>query len=320
MSLLAEALQPQLVRELLNLRGRAQACHLSDIYVSSPKTGFDLDFDDAEQSILIDFRERSFLASAVAGDACRFSQAAFLTAAAVEQRITGREDTAWSLIKLYYSAFYAGHAVLRVLGSSCSQLDNGHINKIRRAADARGCVAPFPLQAGLYHCILNPQQSGVKMLQLAGRNGGSHEIFWGVLDSFLSQAAEEIVSGHLGPEDSRQVFGKIEAFRRALGRRGSGSSWLSSVRNEVQYRHDRGVWVPQSISESTRTALGRLASQWRRDPIEIDLEVPPCGELGLFVSAAAFIISMAKALFERIADRSSAGHSSFARLPLQLCR
>lgn len=317
MSLIADALQPRLVGALLRLSGRAEACHLADV-VTGTGGGFDLAFDAAAKLIQLDFRDPVYLGQKIGGDASRFATAAFMSMHQMEGAVEDASTVAWSLIRLYYSAFYSGHAVLRLLGESCSYLDSGHIKKIKELGLALNNPVPFPIGAGAYHLKLNGPQAGIDLRKAGSVGVGSHEVFWDILDEFLKDASAAAMLGHLTPEEGQRVFLKLEAFRD-ITRRAAGASWLSAVRNEIQYRHDRGVWIPATVNRSGRAVLARLARQWLRDPMDIDLELQPGGELGRFVAGCAFMTALCRAVLQRISERSSAGAKSFARVPLQLC-
>lgn len=302
MSLAADALQPQLVRELISLSGRANFYHLADVITDAPRAGFDLDFDPTESAIRIDFRDRNCVAAAVAGDATRFASACFTSLAGIAAALEQASTLPWGLVRLYYAGFYAGHCIIRLLGQSCSMIEARHMSKLRALASALGTTPAFDLNSGLYHCTVNAGQTGFSMVYSRGRLSGSHEIFWDIFDRFLSNATEEVLLGHLSPPDARSVFAKLEAVRQIF-RRGVGASWLSQVRNEIQYRHLRGVWIPSSVNKTQRSALSRLAAQWARDPMDIDLETPPAGDLGAFIVACAFNAALCRSLLERIAER-----------------
>jgi hypothetical protein len=96
------------------------------------------------------------------------------------------------------------------------------------------------------------------------------------------------------------------AERIHRGRRGAGPlHWLSAVRNDIQYRHARGLWLPETMSRGDRTTLSRLAGQWQGDPCRIQLESPSTGELGMFVVAAAFLVALCRDLLQRVGERAS---------------
>ena len=317
MSLAADALQARLVTALLDLSGRADAFHLPDL-VTSTKSGFDLVFDAAALAVRLDFRDSGYLGRKIGGDACRFASASFLSMHELAPAVSGAQTVAWSLIRLYYAAFYAGHAVLRLLGESCSYLDGNHIKKIRELGTARGNPPPFPLGTGAYHVVLTPGQTGLELVKAGSRTSGAHEIFWSIFDNFLTSVSAAAIVGHLTPNDGRFVFLKLEAFRD-ITKGASGASWLSTVRNEIQYRHERGVWSPATVNKSGRAVLARVSLQWLRDPMDIDLELPPGGDLGRFIAACTFLVALCRAVLVRISERSAVGHRSFARIPLQLC-
>lgn len=318
MSAVADAMQPQLVRELLNLRGRKHPRYILDVIVDGPKAGYDLSFDAGTKSISIDFREPTFLGAAVGGDASRFAAAAFSSAKGAAAAINDADALSWGLLRLYYSAFYAGHAILRFMGRSCSYLETPHIAQIRRLAIALGMPPPFQINAGLYACTLNAAQTGFYFAQARGRVGGAHEAFWELFQEFLSEATEDVLRNRIAPADARNVFLKLEGLRRILAR-GRGASWLSAVRNEIQYRHARGVWAPPTINRTNRGVLFRIADQWLRDPMDIELDMPAGAELGAFVTASTFILGLCRVILGRLAEGSTAGASSFARPALALC-
>jgi hypothetical protein len=317
MSLVADALQPRLVGALLSLSGRAEACHLADV-VTGTGGGFDLDFDTAARTIRLDFRDPVYLGQKIAGDASRFASAAFMSMYQMEATVEDATTVAWSLVRLYYAAFYSGHALLRLLGESCSYLDSRHIKKIKELGIAMSNPVPFDVGAGAYHLKINRPQTGLDLNKTGSQGGGSHEVFWDIFDEFIKSASAAAMLGHLTPDEGKRVFSKLEAFRD-ITKRAAGASWLSAVRNEIQYRHDRGVWTPAGVNRSGRAVLARLARQWTRDPMDIDLEIPPGGELGRFVAACAFLVAFCRVILGRISERSAAGTRSFARVPLQLC-
>ncbi len=318
MSIAADALQPQLVRELISLSGRASIQHFSDVITDAPKSGYDLEFDVASSTVRIDFREGAFITQAVGGDAARLASACFTSMGGIAAALEQSHTLAWGLIRLYYAAFYGGHSILRLLGHSCTYMDGRHTGRLKALAIAQWGAVPFNLSAGLYHCTLNSAQTGFSMVYAHGSVGGAHETFWEIFDAFLSGTTEDVLEGRLSQADARAVFAKIEAVRR-IYRRSSGASWLSAVRNEVQYRQAMGVWAPPSVNRTSRATLARLAAQWTRDPMDIDVDALPKDDLSAFIAACTFTTALCRAMLSRVAERSSEGAKSFARLPLQLC-
>lgn len=109
------------------------------------------------------------------------------------------------------------------------------------------------------------------------------------------------------------VFVQLEELRAILRIHGA-SSWLSQIRNDVQYRHQHGVWFPATLRKPAQDRLGRLVDLWKGDPMRISLHPKQDAPLGPFVCAAIFIVAFCHAMLTRIGERSSAGGHSFVHL------
>ena len=311
MSLVADALQPYIVRELASLAGRARVTALTDIIVAE-SSAYDLIFEDTDQSITMDFRETGPLVSALAGDCCRFSFASFQTISTVEAEIMKRDTVAWSLIKVYYAAFYAGHALIRIFGESCSFFDRQHTTRLIQLGDALGHQWSFNIDAGLYRCALTQNSTAIRCIKTRGA-AGVHEAFWTVFGTHIQRLSEATLTGGLVPEDAQAVFGQLNSLVEIMRRR-TGFSWLSGVRNDLQYRQSNGVWFPASLRQNERQSLSRLIADWQRDPMDIDLDMRRLGLLGDFVTACVFIVALCHTMLSRIAERSTVGPRSFVFL------
>jgi hypothetical protein len=325
MSLIADAFQPQIVRSLFDLSGHPSVRHISDVITGAPRSGYDLDVDPHTKQITIDFRERTFIGEAVGGDAARLAMACFTSMKKIEDAIADPDSISWALIRLYYASFYGSHSVLRILGHSCTYFDSRHTSHLKLLLEARGNPISSDLPSGLYSCSLNAGQTGFGMCQAGGRVGSPHQTFWQIFDAFLSSSTDTLLAPptddargrHLSSTHARDVFSKLEAFRRIL-RRGAGASWLSSIRNDIQYKHGLGVWRPLQLNRTERSLILRLSQQWTRDPMKIEVDSPPTGDLPAFVLACAFTTSMCRVLLERIKEKSSNPTRSFAKIPLQI--
>jgi hypothetical protein len=317
MSLAVDALQPAIVSILFSLGGRVAHRNLIDIVTPQRGAGFDLGIDNVARTITIDFREPNYIGRAMAGDALRFASAAFTSMKDIGGSIGDRTSTPWGLIRLYYSAFYAGHGILRLLGQSCSYVDAQHGSTLQRLAAGQGITPTFALR-GLYHCSMNPNQTGLTLASMGAAFGGAHEIFWAIFDNFLEKAVNDALKSKLTPSDAQAVFIKLDLLRGVLRSNGGGPSWLSAVRNDIQYRHGQGVWEPPIIKRTQRDQLVRLAEQWQRDPMEIDVALI-ARPLNRFAIGCAFIVALCRALLTRIMERTSATGISFARAPLAMC-
>ncbi|MCI0564069.1 MAG: hypothetical protein MN733_36805 [Nitrososphaera sp.] len=309
---MADGLQPFVVQGLFSRSGRSDLRSIPDV-LDTTHAAYDLDFDAATPSTLITFRDSDLIVEAVAADASRFSSASFQTISITAMECLKRDALAWEMIKLYYSAFYAGHALIRLLGEGCSYFDKSHVTRIKGIADALGKPLPFQIESGIYRAIIERSSTQIRCIKLRGASGGTHELFWDVFGKRIRAASEEVLSGPLAPRDAQLVFAQLAALDAIIRRQGS-HNWLSVVRNTLQYRHGYGVWFPSELKKGARHSLSRLVGKWNSDPMSIHLNAPGAtgnGDLGDFAIACAFIVATCHALLLRIAERSAAGKRSF---------
>jgi hypothetical protein len=318
MSLLADALQPYMTNGLISLGGRIQSVSLPEL-VTRRGAAYDLDVDAQNEAIVLDFRDPRLILEAVASDFCRLASASFQTLSEITSEVENKNALPWALIKLYYSAFYAGHAVIRLLGESCSYFAVAHVRRLNETAALLNKETPFILNAGFYQCVFNSTSSGMTCKKTRGLVGGAHESFWNMFGSKLQNLSTAVLSGSLSRQDAQAVFVQIESLRDLI-RPQRGHSWLSAVRNEVQYRYQYGVWFPPEHKRADRDALGRLASQWKLDPMKLNLSVRSA-DLDAFVLACVFIVAFCRAMLLRVADRSTSVSRAFVEFgPMMLLR
>jgi hypothetical protein len=307
---MADALQPSMVGSLLSIKGRQPQMTLSDVIISN-KSAYTLDFDATSQSIMLDFRDSDFISSVTASDCSRLSTSALQTISMLDN-YDNKSRLPWNLIQLYYSAFYAGHALVRLLGEGCCWLESTHVTHIGNLGAIIGKPPPFKIQAGSYKCAIEDGATRLSWTKVAGGSkGGSHEAFWNVFDERIRVVAENVLTGPMVRAESQLVFYKLNSLRELALRNGS-VSWLSRTRNDLQYRLTHDVWYPSSIQKHRLSSLDRLASQWQNDPMTIDLDTASNLEtIGEFSTACAFIISLCRTMLIRIHERNSGKSKSF---------
>ena len=310
MPLAAAALLPSMVRHLTNVGSSLQSMTLADLVtVNTP--GYDISLG-APKVLTLDFREPTSVTAALASDCGRFSCAAFQSVADIGPYMDERDTFPWALVKLYYAAFYAGHALTRTLGEGCSFFYKKHADRIAAIADANEFAPALRMDAGLYLCVLNTNASAITYTKAASTAGGAHEAFWLAFGNKLKLVAEDILTGPLPRADAQAVYVQINFMLQIISRK-TGYSWLSGIRNDLQYRLQHGAWFPERTKVQVRRDLGRIAGQWKRDPMTIDLANRQWGLLGDFSLACAFIVALCREVFVLIATRSSRGNQSFAR-------
>ncbi|QDI82364.1 hypothetical protein E8E01_19020 [Methylorubrum populi] len=315
MSLVVDAMQPTIVRGLLSISGRLERGAIADIILPENRIGYDLDLNG--DVLCFDFRDKNVLALSAAKDICRFANASFTTYKSLPSAIEDGTRLAWSLIQAYYSAFYAGHALIRITGQSCSNFEGIHIAHLRKIIAALGLIASGPLETGMYHLVFNQGQTGFICKKASGRSGGAHEVFWKIFGEYISALSEDALLGHLAPTEARDASLKLDELSSLLKRNGSNSyNWLSNVRNQIQYQHSHGVWPSVSINKTKRASLSRVCLERYKEPMEIDLDARGRDDLTNFVFACGFIVSLCEAMIKRIQNRSDDRMKSFAKNPL----
>lgn len=131
----------------------------------------------------------------------------------------------------------------------------------------------------------------------------------------MNGVGEQVLQGPLSPREAQAVFAQLAALTEAIQSNGaSAHSWLSVVRNEIQYRHSFDVWYPCRIRKHERKKLGRLIQQWMRDPMAVDIGSVGGDKLGEFVAACSLIVSMCRVLWLRVDERSTNRRRSVASL------
>ncbi len=321
MSLIADALQPLLLPSLIEVEGRATGMPLADLIGKQERIGFTLDFDNLSEAVVFDFQDRRPIVQSFSFDCGRFASSAFQSILIAEQGADDGTKLSWSLIEAYYAAFYAAHAVIRIFGHSCTHLDRANTSRIIALAQAQAKHPALKIKSTVYHCFIdigNPTRVNAKKIREG--TGGAHESFWDVFGNLLNYFSEDVLKGPLSQTEAQSVFVKISAAKESLSSRNSPFfSWLSVIRNDVQYRHGHSIWVPCGIRKQDRETLKRLIALWRTDPMSISVGTYQSKPLNDFASLCVFIVAVCRVLLERIAERAPRTSQSFAKLgPLSL--
>ncbi|MGO4451767.1 hypothetical protein AB4Y96_22840 [Phyllobacterium sp. TAF24] len=147
----------------------------------------------------------------------------------------------WPLLKLYYSAFFSAHAIIRSQGAGVVNFDADdlrNINNLIKIHDA----SQAGLLPGTYVYQIERNTSPILTLKPMAEKGGVHEAFWKYFIKYIEAAAEDATLKKQ-PDATQFVAGAKEvADAIKLGSR--SSVWISAMRNEINYQHKYGVWYP----------------------------------------------------------------------------
>lgn len=198
---------------------------------------------------VLDVHDHAELVDALVNDFISLSTAAFESAISVEVRGKEPDGCAWQVVSYYYSAYFAANAIMRLAGFICTNLEADVCAEINERAllygygglDERSKVAP----AVFYGLFSSSRSPSLFFQSLSGVRGGVHIQFWAGFQRFLDAVASELKSSPLPTTDKKVAKKEIQDLRDALTRSNRpNGSWLSEVRNAVNYRFEGGVWYP----------------------------------------------------------------------------
>ena len=308
MSLLVSALQPHIVRGLYDVRGVADRT-LDDLIGS--RGAFYPAYDSSTTTWKFNFISTEIVSAFLAHECARFACAAFQSYSEISTDIRVADRVPWAIVRAYYAAFYAGHSLLRALGSTCTWFDGNRVATLRKLLALYGISQPF--DSGLYETEVDPMGASILVRKIGSSVGGSHEQFWLLFKSRLIRLEAEILAGTLPQRDAQQVWALLGQLRDVITRGASNDSWLSLIRNNVQYKQDLKIWFPNQAPSRDRQTLSNIASGWSGDPLAIHLSSSICGDLGSFLAATTFLVASCRVVLTRIAELGKRGRSlSFA--------
>lgn len=210
----------------------------------------------------------------------------------------------WSLIRAYYSSYFAAHAILRMTGRCVTQLDTQLSQSVMRALQATG---PSP------HWILGKSQYLIRydetnqLLTFADKHaaqGGSHQFVWKMFGELIGELIAS--TGALGSVYQTEAL-LLERISDTLTSQQAlkDFSWLSSIRNNVNYSFSYAVWFPFDGFDSRQSK--KLITMLRcDDSIDYLSDNPKTqSELEKFCEAASFLVNFANAAANEIVHRSN---------------
>jgi len=233
-------------------------------------------------------------------EADRFASASF------ESLLTGIKvaayprSTGWLLIRAYYAAFFAVHALLRLHGWACTRLSSNTVNRLNLEL-AQFFPSSPQLTGGLYLLRLQPDAREIVCQKMDGTTqGGTHEALWSILNDYLASATTTVLSV---PDQDHQEFVMLaEQFKLLIGKFG-GSSWFTQLRNRINYTHEYGAWFPYTKSTCDYDRLEAVISHWTGEPADA-LKIAGKDELILFMGACAFLVGACSTTIRDLAYRS----------------
>lgn len=179
----------------------------------------------------------------------RFSFSSFETFSLAGLEVDKCSSTSWPLLKLYYSAFFAAHALTRATG-------NGHVNLNSKAVKAVNDYITIlggtdVLKTGSYKISIQEKASRVFLiLEPSSEGNGVHDSFWRYFCTYLDGLANDAVNDAL-PSASSFVR-ETSALKSCITDNTASGVWFSATRNAINYRHEFDCWLPNDKKSQPR--------------------------------------------------------------------
>jgi hypothetical protein len=266
----------------------------------------------SETDFTITVNERKSFLSPISKDCNRFSTSALESIIKVDNLTILPKSVAWLLIKQYYSAFYSAHLILRLLGLSLTQFDTESIKAIRKIADLYGNLNNVQIEAGYYLIDYASNNLSIFCKKIKIKDdGGSHIALWKLFGEKLKYISTDSLTKY-SSTDVQVLAIKIGELVNNLSYIGSNNySWLSRVRNDLNYKHLYGVWHPYTLDKKELDHIIRSLNLWKGDIDQIELSNLIGKEITRFSNTCQYIIGLSKKISNDMSQRCSEGTSFF---------
>jgi hypothetical protein len=311
MSLIAEAMRQHFVPTFIDVRGTSDL-RLDDLI--GTRSAFYPSFDTATSIWTFEFGSAT-VSAFLANECSRFACAAFQSFISVPDDISESDKVPWALIQAYYAAFYAGHSILRAVGNTCTYIDGGRAAILRQILGLYGFSQGF--DGGTYETSRVATGASMSFAVCRERKGSAHEMFWAIFSRKLEAIETAVLTGPLPTQQAQEIWSRLGELRATFAGDGTRDSWLSVVRNSVQYRHESRIWFPHAASVRDRATLRRVALGWRDDPLRIPLDSR--SDLQRFLASCTFLVALCRVLMVKLDElgRRDRSRSFLERGPIR---
>lgn len=213
------------------------------------------------------------------------------------------KSISWLLIKLYYSAFFSAHSILRILGKPVLQIDQRQSLILNKQISFHTLKDQIPKIENKIYILATDITTYINLKSCASRN--SHEELWKLFLNELILIETNVNKNNFIDQDSKNNFkNQLDSLSTILCSYGrSHGNWLSSIRNEINYQHLYDAWFPHSRTKTVRDKIYENLSRWDKEPyINISNK---SHDLDKFSQACIFIIALNKNLIETVQQMNS---------------
>ncbi|WP_074405803.1 hypothetical protein [Aquimarina megaterium] len=264
----------------------------------------------ASNEFTINTYNRDLFLKPISQDCNRFSTSALESIIKIDNLEILPKSICWILIKQYYSAFYSAHLILRLLGYSLTQFDGSTISTVRKIANIFGNLNSVNIENGYYlvNYVNNTRTIHCKK-QNVNQTGGSHITLWKLFGEKIKELNLQMLSTN-SSSDIQDISLKLDELIFNLDYVGSNNhSWLSRMRNDLNYKHMYGVWHPYNLPKPQLELLKRNIGLWKSNIMDIELKNHIGNELVRFSYTCQFIIGLGSLICKDMSFRCSEGKS-----------
>lgn len=254
--------------------------------------------------------DRSDFLLPISKDCNRFSTSSIESVLKIENHTILPKNISWTLIKQYYSAFYSAHCTLRLLGFSLSQLDSDVINQVSILANHYNLKNGINIETGYYMIDYSKDSNIIKFNKIkVNKDGGSHVSLWKIYGDKIKFISSDLLL-KFNDTNAQSISEKLDNLIDNLQYVGSSNySWLSRIRNELNYKHNFGVWFPYNLPKNQVDMLKRNNDLWKSDILKIELKNLTGKEIIRFSNTCQFIIGLNNSICNDMAKRCPDGKS-----------
>ncbi|MEI2272577.1 hypothetical protein OHD16_10540 [Sphingobacterium sp. ML3W] len=262
-----------------------------------------------DEFIISCYNRQAFL-QPLSKDCNRFATACLESIIKIDDLQILPKNISWLLIKQYYSAYYAAHLILRFLGYSLSQFDSESIKSIKQVADLFSNLNGISIESGYYLIDFGKNSFDINCKKIdVKKDGGSHVALWKLFGEKIRNISVDILTKVSNPE-VQPLTNQLDKLLQNLSYVGSSDySWLSRIRNDLNYKHIHGAWHPYDTTISCSSDILKNLQSWKNDPLTIELSNLIGKELLRFSNTCMFIISLAHTICQDMTKRCGNGKS-----------
>lgn len=205
----------------------------------------------------------------------------------------------WPLLKNYYAAFFAAHAIMRATGGGVMRVERDQARTISQIITLQA-NSNYELKSGTYQYSLRENNSGTLSISLSPADGkvGVHDGFWKNFIQYLNEKADIAVQND--SVGSNEFVAAINDLTPAL------NGWFSARRNDINYQHAFGVWFPVIRSRSINDVV---QNDRKSASTSYNLNMRSGNEIRSFLDVSRFLSCLNAELADHIAGRSSKSKS-----------